>query len=286
MGPDKMQLQRLELKYKINEDTALRMRDYVSSYLELDEYGVGRPNLSYPIHSLYLDSDDLRLYWDTINGNKNRFKLRLRYYDDRPESPVFFEIKRRMNSCILKQRGGVKRHAVGALLSGQLPDASHLVSQNPKYMVALHRFCQRMASLRATPRAHIYYHREAWVSQNDNSLRVTFDREVKCEIDFTTRLPIQMQNPTLVFGREIVLEIKFTNRFPLWLEDMIRCFSLHITGAAKYVEGVAEVGEHRFSQPAQIQYDVIPLMAPVPDDDPVTIPFELVAKAQELQRMT
>ena len=98
MSHDNMQIQRWELKYVIPEAVALALREFVSSYLEIDEYGAGRPNLSYSIHNLYLDSEDLQIYWGTINGNKNRFKLRLRFYADNsnPEAPVFFEIKRRM----------------------------------------------------------------------------------------------------------------------------------------------------------------------------------------------
>src|SRR5437762_13887744 len=80
MRRDRMQQSRFELKYLIPEETALLVRDFVRSYLQMDEYSVGRPNYSYPVHSLYLDSQQLKLYWDTINGDKNRFKLRLRYY--------------------------------------------------------------------------------------------------------------------------------------------------------------------------------------------------------------
>src|SRR5262250_2527212 len=137
MARDRMQQSRFELKYLIAEETALLVRDFVRSYLEMDEYSVGRPNYSYPVHSLYVDSDDLRIYWETINGNKNRYKLRLRYYSTHPDSPVFFEIKRRMNNCILKQRGGVRQDAVDWLLAGHLPEASHLVSKDPKQFSAL-----------------------------------------------------------------------------------------------------------------------------------------------------
>src|ERR1051325_4010342 len=134
MRRDPMQQQRFELKYLIPEETALLVRDFVRSYLQMDEYSVGRPNYSYPVHSLYLDSQQLRLYWDTINGDKNRFKLRLRYYSTNPETPVFFEIKRRMNNCILKQRGGVKHDSLPILLRGYLPEMNHLVSNNPKQL--------------------------------------------------------------------------------------------------------------------------------------------------------
>ena len=62
MADDKMQLQRWELKYVIPEELALAVREFVRSYLEIDEYGAGRPNLSYMIHNLYLDSRDLAIY--------------------------------------------------------------------------------------------------------------------------------------------------------------------------------------------------------------------------------
>src|SRR5262245_40784350 len=118
---DKLQLQRFELKYLVDEATALAVRDFVSPHLELDEFSVGRPNFSYPVHSVYFDSDDLRLYQSTINSEKNRYKLRLRFYSDAPEAPVFFEIKRRVDGAILKQRGGVRREAVPRVLAGFMP---------------------------------------------------------------------------------------------------------------------------------------------------------------------
>ena len=54
----------------------------------------------------------MRLYWDVVNGNKNRHKLRLRYYNENPAAPVLFEIKRRSDNAILKERGAVKRRCV------------------------------------------------------------------------------------------------------------------------------------------------------------------------------
>src|SRR5437868_4952484 len=133
----RLQPQRFELKYLIDKELALPMRDFVSAYLELDEFGIGRPDLSYSVHSLYLDSDDLKTHCATVNGTKNRFKLRLRYYDDKPNTPVFFEVKARVDSCIFKQRCGVRREAVPLLIAGQLPQHEHLLSREPRHLVAL-----------------------------------------------------------------------------------------------------------------------------------------------------
>src|SRR3954464_9747675 len=126
---DRLQLQRFELKYIVPENVALQIRQFVSAYLEIDEYGATMPNLSYPVHSLYVDSDDLYTYWATINGDKNRYKLRLRYYNEKPESPVFYEIKSRVDNTIYKQRGGVRRQSVSSILSGQLPIPADMLSK-------------------------------------------------------------------------------------------------------------------------------------------------------------
>ena len=254
MAKDKMQTSRFEQKYIVCEEVALQVRDFVRSYLELDENGVGKPNYSYPVHSLYLDSDDLKLYWSTINGDKNRFKLRLRFYNNNPDTPVFFEIKRRMNNCIMKQRGGVRRDAVDSLLAGYFPDPGHLVSKDPKHMLALQEFCRLMQHIRAKPKAHIAYLREAYVPHDDNSARLTMDREVRVEPELTARLCTKMERPTLLWGRDIVLELKFTNRFPDWFRELVRVFGLRQCGAAKYVDGVATLGEYRLDPRRIAQY--------------------------------
>src|SRR6185369_4335527 len=181
--------------YLIKEGQTSGIRDFISSYLELDDYGVGRPNFAYPVHSIYFDSDGLRTHHDTVNGTKNRFKLRLRYYDDKPNTPVFFEVKSRVNNCILKQRAGVKREAVPILGAGQLPDPEHLFSKEPRQLAALQRFNYLMHLLNARPKVHNNYLREAWVSPHDNSVRVTFDRHVRIEPFFMPQAIVEMTCP-------------------------------------------------------------------------------------------
>ena len=244
---DRVQLQRFELKYIVEERVALGIRDWVSSYLDIDEHGATRPNLSYPVHSIYLDSPDLKLYQATVNGDKNRFKLRLRFYENRPDAPVFLEIKSRMNNSISKQRSRVRAEAVSSLLAGHLPEPGHLISQEPKQLVALQRFCQLVNELRAEPRTHVAYLREAWISREDNSVRVTMDREIRTETDPVARLVPELTNPVLVFGDRVVLELKFTGRFPDWFKELVRIFGLMQCGAAKYADGVTRLGVHAVS---------------------------------------
>jgi hypothetical protein len=250
MAADKMQPQRFEHKYIIPNGVALQIRNFVSGPLEIDEYGKTLPNFSYPVHSLYLDSPDLKLYEATINGDKNRYKLRLRFYENRPDAPVYFEIKRRMNNTIAKQRGGVRREAVAALLAGDLPEPAHMVSRDPRHLFAVQRFHEHMTALQAEPVAHVAYLREAWLSPGDNAVRVTMDRSIRIELEGTSRLSTAMSQPVLVFDEEsmrgqeaVVLELKFTSRYPDWFRDLVSGFGLMQCGAAKYVDGMTRLME-------------------------------------------
>ena len=84
-----------------------------------------KPNNAYMISSVYLDSDNLKLCRESLDGTKNRFKLRIRSYTDDLDYPRFFEIKRRVNTIIIKSRARVMSHSVNPLLTGSmvaLPD--------------------------------------------------------------------------------------------------------------------------------------------------------------------
>src|SRR5260221_5198966 len=210
MRVDRMQQSRFEFKYFVREYPAERVRDFVRFYLAMDEFGVGKPNYSYPVTSLYLDSDNLEIYWRTVNGDKNRFKLRLRYYSDNPDTPVFFEIKRRMKDVILKQRGGVRQSAVPLLLMGHLPEDKHMITKDPGSLVAVQRFQALMLELQAKPKSHIFYQREAYVADNDE-VRVTMDREVYAEPNLTPTIKVKMEKPVHSYAGFVILELKFTN---------------------------------------------------------------------------
>ena len=243
-----LQAQRFELKYLIPEELTPRVRSFVHSYLEADEFASGPPDYSYNVYSIYLDSEDLKTYHWTLNGNDDRFKLRVRYYDSQDDTPVFFETKRRLNDCILKERCGVRRSAAHLALEGHLPDENAVITRSPRHLNNLQRFCHFVSMLRAKPKAHVAYSREAWVSPNDNSMRITMDRQASTEPMSQLRFRGLLDNPFRVFGREVVLEIKFTERFPLWCRQMVEALGLAQTGAAKYAWGIEQLGEERFAQ--------------------------------------
>ena len=245
MHADRLQAQRFEIKYLVPDSVALSARDFVRAYLDADEFSATRADFSYPVHSLYLDSDEMVFYRQTLNGDKNRLKMRARFYDQDIDSPVFLEIKRRTNDTISKQRCAIRREALWTVLRGQLPEPSMIVSKGKNAAFALDNFLRLLLAHQAKPVAHVRYLREAWVSRADNSLRVTMDRNVRFDVQAEARLETSMEDPIAVFDPEVVLELKFTNRCPDWFEQLARVFNLRQYSAAKYAEGVTLFGRHR-----------------------------------------
>lgn len=246
MATDRLQTQRFELKYLISNEKAWAVRRFVGCYLKPDEFAANQQDFSYPVHSLYLDSPDLTTYQAVQCGEKNRFKLRIRYYRDNDET-VYFEIKRRTNEVISKMRAKVRREAVQALLNGHPPQLRHLAKPDAKQFVALQEFCRLMHTLNATPKSHVAYQREAWMSPINNSVRVTFDRQVRCEPEFSAGLTTSLGEAIAPFDDKVVLELKFVDRLPNWCSEMVRMFGLVRGGAPKYAQGVLLLGEHLIS---------------------------------------
>ncbi len=253
-----------ELNYLISEGKALKVREFVQAYLEFEEYSVGRPNYSYPVHNLYLDSDDLKLYRDAINDIEHRCQLRVRYYSADPDSPVWLETKRRTADMVLRKRGKVRREAVGLTLDGQLPGPDQLASPQPKHLGALQTFVELVAKVQARPKLHVAFTREGYVT-DDGSVRVTLDRAVTCEAASSASLKTSLDNPRAVFHPGVLLELNFKERFPDWFGELVRHFNLTECEADKYVTGISACGQYvRAQGDSQLRAKNIPSRIPRP----------------------
>ena len=230
---------RQELKYRISESKAEAIAQFVKSYLHLDRYCKLRRGGAYPIVSLYLDSNDMLLCRESLTGQKNRYKLRVRSYTDEPDYPCFLEIKRRMNTTILKSRARVMHHDVATLLSGlSLPPQNYNVDDEE----ALRQFRLYMDSINARPVILIRYMRQAYEGDSDNRVRVTFDRQLCYKVTSTPEVALNgrgWQHHSISLGG-VILEIKFTGLYPAWISQMVKYFDLQQRPISKYVSSVKE----------------------------------------------
>jgi len=230
--------QRFEYKYLVTEAQAQVIRGYACAYLAPDGHTDAALGNTYPVYSLYLDSGGLALYYSSRGGNKNRFKLRVRCYDDCPDTPVFFEVKTRRGDAVGKRRACVRRDAVARLLGSFCPSSSDLAVRSAEVCGAAHRFCELGAALMARPTAQVRYVREAYVDRDGGPLRVTMDREIACLRADRPMVEAGGAGWVALRNRWVVLEIKFTDTFPLWAREMVEALGLTRTSSAKYVQSV------------------------------------------------
>lgn len=240
-----MQTSRYELKYIVDERQAAVLREFMRGYLTPDPHAKAEEGNAYWVYSLYCDSLQLGLYQSSKEGRKNRFKLRMRFYDDDPDHPVFLEIKRRLGDVVKKERAGVRREAAQKYLLGHPAKFTDLIpSADPlNARSALNNYLQLYHSIGAMGCVYICYHREAYVAYDNDHIRVTFDRNITASrFNQTSSLyPPRRRTPADIPG--IVLELKFTDRYPHWMHELAGALNLWRVPLAKYVAGLEKIRE-------------------------------------------
>lgn len=238
---------RFECKYFVPRETAEELRSVVAQYMAPDRYC--RPDRDPPhylVLSLYLDDPGLSLYRGTTEGLMNRYKLRLRSYEDRADAPVYFEIKSRRNDTVHKKRAAVKRRNWESIVGGLAPIPDDLVSPERGDYEGLVDFAARMTGRAAEPVCYIRYRRQAFSLGGERTLRITLDWDLVARdaSDRDFRLDGDGWRPVdLDTGFEaVILEIKFHDSFPGWIGELIRSFSLHRTAIPKYVRAMDSLG--------------------------------------------
>lgn len=228
-----MQQCRFEFKYAIVEEQVADIRAALLPYLVPDPFNP-EPDRGYSVHSLYLDSPALALRDATVRGIKDRFKLRVRFYDKAPDAPLFCEIKARKNDAIEKERVRLRREALPRVLGERSFREGDLVDSSDRARATIARFCSLLSTLEAQPAAFTSYEREAYVHPEHNGTRLTFDRAVvaysarsDCDLRAATSRPARLS--------PVILELKFTDRFPRWMEELARRHRLRRISIPKYV---------------------------------------------------
>ena len=233
---------RYECKYLVSEMLVPDFRRFIEPFMQPDRFAALRERFSYPVCSLYLDTDDLRLYRQVVGGEKKRFKLRARTYSDDPATPVFLEVKRKINNIVAKRRARVTREEARTMLTAGLSgwlQRLH-VDQDPE----LDYFAHHTRLSEAKPVIKVRYMREAYESRAGDPVRITLDTELihaaTFDDDLTHGLGQWVDTPL----RHQILEIKFTERFPRWVSEAVQMFGLKQQAVPKYAMSIEHMLEH------------------------------------------
>lgn len=236
-----LRLERLELKYLLDEKTARQVRRWIRPYCRPDPHNQKCDtdgSEGYPLKSLYLDTPSLAFHHAKEQGAPKRFKLRVRSY--RGLDTACVEIKRRSSDIVLKRRVLVAREGLRETLRGAgKPWDGTSASRN-----VLEDYSRLVLATGAEPKLIVKYHREAYVSTVDTYARVTFDRRIAFQR--TDQWSLQSQGRVWHKlddhrpGRSplVVLELKCETMVPAWLVDLVRHAQLRRASVSKYSLGI------------------------------------------------
>ncbi|MGI9628199.1 MAG: VTC domain-containing protein [Longimicrobiales bacterium] len=236
---------RRELKYLVREADRewlhRRLEPFVVPDINASEVE-GRHR--YVVRSAYLDTPGLRDFHEKEMGILRRRKLRVRAYDTQTsDSSVFLEIKHKREAVVWKDRAVLPAATVAAMLSGV-----SLRREIPRSQAdAAGRFLFRLRSESRRPTLLVAYDREPLVGRFDPSLRVTFDRRLRCA-------PYPVLGPDLhglfderrvrpMAPEHFILEVKFDRLFPSWLRPILAQRSMKQQALSKYTLGLRAAAE-------------------------------------------
>lgn len=213
-------------------------RKYVLSALsepEIESFVKRHPamfhNIYYPryVNSLYLDTVDLRNYWDNLRGANNRMKIRIRWYGqlfNATIKPVLeFKIKngwmnRKMRFPLssFPIASGIEYRAFSNLLkSAELPKSLRPLIQS------------------LTPVVLVRYNRSYLVSAG-GQFRITIDSDLEYyrALKFGQNFVARSKD-----GRNTVLELKYMSRYADRAERISNYFPFRLSKSSKYLSGIA-----------------------------------------------
>lgn len=209
---------RHELKYVISFELYQQLASELVPRMAYDASGdqTGR----YNIVSLYFDSPDYKVYYETRNKLRFRQKLRLRVYNHvTREDQAFFEIKQKYNNVVHKRRTSILlRDAYDYMnqAAGQVNLQAYQAS-NPQILREIDAF---KALYRLQPEVIVSYDRQAFQGIEEKDLRVTFDYNLLCR-----KHDLQVEKgpagKRFVDPDQVILEVKVTDSVPFWLSRLL-----------------------------------------------------------------
>ncbi|WP_078553370.1 polyphosphate polymerase domain-containing protein [Bacillus alkalicellulosilyticus] len=207
---------RYEIKYLIPFSTYEKLAKALQGRMVYDKYGDEEGK--YNIISLYFDSPDKKIYYETRNKERFRQKLRLRIYNKATvDDNAFFEVKKKYKKRVNKRRTSINlKHAYQYINNAQRNYETLNIS-NPQIFNEIDSF-RSYYSLQ--PENIVSYDRQAFVGVTDPDLRVTFDYNLRCRKD-DLRIEHGPHGIHFVDPELVVLEVKVNHSVPLWLSRLL-----------------------------------------------------------------
>ena len=199
-----------------------------------------------------LHTGDFSSYFEKVEGVKHRKKYRLRGYNQPKgkDEKVFFEIKRKYENPIFKNRAPSEYSKALEMFNGG--QFTYYPPDKTKYPLAednLKRFFYHYHCDRLRPVVLVIYEREAFLGRHDETIRVTFDKNLR-SIAFPSVDDLYSDDRARrALKDSFILEVKFNDHYPEWMKKVIGTLGLKRQSASKYV---ISIDTHNYIRPQKL----------------------------------
>lgn len=214
---------RHEYKFVIPYEEMLSLREKLNKLLDID-----RDYDGYMIRSLYFDSIDDTDYYDKLNGEMNRKKIRLRIYDPKGDL-VKLELKAKYDYHQLKESLIIKKDDAQELIKGNYDILLNYQEDLAKriYVILMSGYYQ--------PKVIIEYQRIAYMGKT--TTRITFDFEIKSSTNIEDFFKKDINYIETIDKKDVVLEVKFDRFLEPYISVILDKYISRGQSVSKYIMG-------------------------------------------------
>ncbi len=214
--------QRIEKKYMLCQRQYESLIQKIVPYMKRDRYGL------HTICNVYYDTEQYEMIRRSIEKPVYKEKMRLRSYGvPGMQDLVFLEIKKKYAGTVYKRRIGLKLceayQCLDAGASASLEERGQIGREISYFL----RFYHPVA------KQYIAYDRIAFLGDEDESLRITFDQNIRSR---SSRLALEAgdDGERILPEGTYLMEIKVSAAMPLWLVHALEELAIYPCSFSKY----------------------------------------------------
>lgn len=214
---------RHEYKYVIPYEEMLNLRSKLNKILDID-----RDYSGYMIRSLYFDSLEDQDYYEKLNGEMVRKKIRLRIYDPKSDL-VKLELKAKYDYHQLKESLIITKEDAKELIKGNYQILLNYQEDLAKriYLILMEGYYK--------PKVIIEYQRIAYMGKT--TTRITFDFEIKSSTNIEDFFKEDINYIETIDKKDVVLEVKFDRLLEPYIANILEKYISRGQSVSKYIMG-------------------------------------------------
>ncbi|MFI3260094.1 MAG: polyphosphate polymerase domain-containing protein [bacterium] len=211
-------LKRKELKYKLNYDQYIELKNMMESYMCIDK------NKKHKISNIYFDTADYKVIIASMEKPIYKEKLRIRKYST--SDSIFIELKKKYKGIVYKKRVDLDKE--------KLNDNIFSLETKNQTNCEINHFLEKYEEMDA--RVYLSYDREAYFCKDDDSFRMTFDSNILFR-DTNVSLELDDKHDLCVLEDNVfILEVKAAGSLPAWLISFLSEKKIYRSSFSKYAE--------------------------------------------------